>query len=174
MKYELTWILWTERCTERLKVCHATGTAYSKRMVQFATTSFTVFVEFMPLCHIVLKSTHVLPPTAEDFINFINSCFMFPSYRPSSGSSMRGFKTQIKMRTYILYMWDRTNCTVVYIWTRSFFLIYILTYFGIMSKFKHCRLKFVISHKFKIYVHLIVSFTIMYLMHVDRQYDRNM
>jgi hypothetical protein len=63
-----------------MKVRLVTVTRYSKGSVAVATVRFTVFVEFIPLWHTILKMTYVLPPNTANFIIFLNTCYMFPSY----------------------------------------------------------------------------------------------
>jgi hypothetical protein len=47
-------------------------------MVNMCTeTHVAIFVEFIPLCYIILKLTHLLLSTTTNVISFVNTCYMF-------------------------------------------------------------------------------------------------
>ena len=44
-----------------------------------------IFLEFIPLWNIILKTYKCIPPTTTNFISPVNTCYICPSYWPSSG-----------------------------------------------------------------------------------------
>jgi hypothetical protein len=54
-------------------------------------------MDFIPLCCDILISVRVLRLNTTQFIKFISECYMFRSYRQSSGNKIRDLKY---MHTY--------------------------------------------------------------------------
>ena len=59
------------------------------------------------------KLMYVLPSATTNVISILSICYKFRPYWPSSGIKYMTFKTQNKMHTYILNLWNIRNGTTL-------------------------------------------------------------